>query len=59
LKYSPLLADRQPHIVIRGIIGEMGAVRVRANAETRDEARKLASSGESVGDLAPVDVSAC
>jgi Transglycosylase SLT domain/SPOR domain len=40
-KYATILADREPHLVIRGVIGDMGAARVRVGTDTRDEANKL------------------
>jgi hypothetical protein len=46
VKYSAglVLADREPHLVVRGIIGEMAAVRVRIDAETRNEGLKLCAT---------------
>jgi hypothetical protein len=41
LKYPAILAGREPHVVLRDVIGEMGAARVRAGAETRADAEKL------------------
>jgi hypothetical protein len=41
MKYATILADHEPRLVIRGVIGDMGAARVRVDADTRDEANKL------------------
>lgn len=51
VKYSAgsLLADAEPHLVIRGRIGEMGAVRVRIGAETRAAGAKLCSALSAIG----------
>jgi hypothetical protein len=49
LKYSVILADREPHVVIRGVIGEMGAARVRVGADTRAEAAKLCADLRAAG----------
>jgi hypothetical protein len=35
--------------VIRGVIGEMGAARVRVDADTRAEANKLCANMRAVG----------
>ena len=43
-KYAAILADREPHVVIRGIIGEMGAARVRVDEDTRAGAEKLCAT---------------
>jgi hypothetical protein len=40
-RYPAILADREPHVVIRVIIGAMGAVRVRVGEGTRVGAEKL------------------
>jgi hypothetical protein len=40
-KYATIVADREPHVVIRGIIGEMGAARVRIGEDTQVAAKKL------------------
>jgi hypothetical protein len=46
VKYSagPILADREPHVFLHGLIGEMGAVRVRIEVETRAEGIKLCTA---------------
>jgi hypothetical protein len=48
-KYPAILADREPHVVIRGIIGEMGAARVRVGEDTRPEAEKLCTALKAAG----------
>jgi hypothetical protein len=41
-KYAAILAGHDhSHVVIRGVIGEMGAARVRVDSETRADATKL------------------
>ncbi len=49
LKYAAILAGQETHIVIRGVIGEMGAARVRVDADTRAEANKLCGNMRAVG----------
>ena len=44
LKYPAILAGRDPHFVIRGVIGDMGAVRARVGAETRADAAKMCAA---------------
>jgi hypothetical protein len=44
LKYPAILAGLEPHFVVRGIIGDMGAVRARVGAETRADAGKLCAA---------------
>jgi Transglycosylase SLT domain len=48
-KYSAILAGREPNFVIRGIIGDMGAVRARVGTETRAEAAKLCADLRAAG----------
>jgi transglycosylase-like protein with SLT domain len=48
-KYAAIIADREPHVVIRGIIGEMGAARVRVGEDTRDRAAKLCAALRAAG----------
>jgi hypothetical protein len=48
-KYAAILADREPHVVIRGIIGEMGAARVRVGEDTRVGAEKLCAALQAAG----------
>ena len=43
-KYSAILGGRKPHFVIRGIIGDAGAVRARAATETRADADKVCAA---------------
>jgi len=43
-KYAAIVGDREPHVVIRGILGNTGAVRVRIGADTRVEAEKLCAA---------------
>jgi Transglycosylase SLT domain/SPOR domain len=48
-KYAAIVANREPHVVIRGIIGQMGAARVRVGADTRVEAAKLCAALRAAG----------
>jgi len=48
-KYAAIIADRAPHVVIRGIIGEMGAARVRVGEDSRGEAAKLCAALRAAG----------
>jgi hypothetical protein len=48
-KYAAIIADREPHVVIRGIIGEMGAARVRVGEDTRGGAAKLCAALRAAG----------
>jgi hypothetical protein len=48
-KYATIVAGRAPHVVIRGIIGQMGAARVRIGEETQAEARKLCAALRAAG----------
>jgi hypothetical protein len=48
-KYAGILAGREPHFVIRGVIGDMGAVHVRVGAETRADASKLCTDLRGAG----------
>ena len=43
-KYPAILGSREPHIVVRGIVGDMGAVRARAATETRADADKVCAA---------------
>jgi hypothetical protein len=43
-KYSAILGGREPHFVVRGIVGDMGAVRARAATETRADADKVCAA---------------
>jgi hypothetical protein len=48
-KYAAILAGREPHFVVRGVIGDMGAVHVRVGAETRADAAKLCTDLHTAG----------
>jgi hypothetical protein len=39
-----IVGDREPHVVIRGKIGDMGAARVRIGANTQVDAAKLCAA---------------
>jgi Transglycosylase SLT domain/SPOR domain len=54
LKYPAILAGREPHVVLRDVIGEMGAARVRAGAETRADAAKLCAELRAAGSYCDV-----
>jgi hypothetical protein len=54
LKYPALLAGREPHVVVRDVIGEMGAARVRAGAENRMDAAKLCAELRAAGSYCDV-----
>ena len=54
LRYPAILADQEPHVVIRGIIGDMGAARVHVLAETRAEAAKLCAKLRAAGSYCDV-----
>jgi hypothetical protein len=43
-KYPGILGSRDPHLVVRGIVGDMGAVRARAATETRADADKVCAA---------------
>jgi len=43
-KYAAIVGDREPHVVIRGSLGDMGAARVRIGADTQVEAAKLCAA---------------
>jgi hypothetical protein len=43
-KYPAILGGRDPHFVVRGIVGDMGAVRARAATETRADADKVCAA---------------
>jgi Transglycosylase SLT domain len=40
-KYETLVAGREPHVVIRGVLGQAGAARVRLGEDSRADAQKL------------------
>jgi len=48
-KYPAILTDREPHIVIRGIIGQMGSAQVRVDEDTRVGAEKLCAALKAAG----------
>jgi hypothetical protein len=48
-RYTAILADREPRIVVRGVVGQMGAARVRVDEETRDGADRLCASLRAAG----------
>jgi hypothetical protein len=48
-KYAAIVVGREPHVVIRGIIGQAGAARVRIGADTRAEAEKLCAALRAAG----------
>jgi hypothetical protein len=48
-KYTAIVADRELHVVIRGIIGQMGAARVRLCEDSRDAAQKLCAALKAAG----------
>jgi hypothetical protein len=43
-KYAAIIGDREPHVVIRGNLGDMGAARVRIGADTQADAAKLCAA---------------
>jgi hypothetical protein len=43
-KYAAIVGEREPHVVIRGHVGDTGAARVRIGADTRVEADKLCAA---------------
>jgi len=48
-KYAAIVGDREPHVVIRGIIGQSGAARVRVGEDTRGGAEKLCTALRAAG----------
>jgi len=48
-KYPAILTEREPHVVIRGIMGEMGAAQVRVDEDTRVGAEKLCAALKAAG----------
>jgi hypothetical protein len=48
-KYAAIVGDREPHVVIRGILGEMGAARVRIGADTQADAARLCAALRAAG----------
>lgn len=49
LRFAAILTGREPHVVIRGIIGDTGAVHVQIGADTRSEGAKLCADLRAVG----------
>jgi hypothetical protein len=47
--YAAILADREPHVVIKALMGEMGAARVRVGEDTRIGADKLCAALKAAG----------
>jgi hypothetical protein len=43
-KYAAIVGDREPHVVVRGSLGDMGAARVRIGTDTQVEAAKLCAA---------------
>lgn len=54
VKYPTILANRDPYVVIRGTIGEMGAAHVRVNEDTRPQAEKLCAALKAAGSYCEV-----
>jgi hypothetical protein len=48
-KYAAIVADREPHVVIRGVIGQAGAARVRLGEDTQAAAEKLCAALRGAG----------
>ena len=48
-KYVAIIGEREPHVVIRGIIGNMGAARIRIGADTQVEAAKVCAALRAAG----------
>jgi hypothetical protein len=48
-KYAAIVAGREPHVVIRGMIGQAGAARVRVGEDTRAGADKLCAALRAAG----------
>jgi hypothetical protein len=49
VKYAAIVADREPHVVVRGFLGNMGAVRVRVGTDTQAEGAKLCAALRAAG----------
>jgi transglycosylase-like protein with SLT domain len=43
-KYAAIVGNREPHVVVRGVLGYMGAARVRIGADTQVDATKLCAA---------------
>ncbi|HLH92514.1 MAG TPA: lytic transglycosylase domain-containing protein [Xanthobacteraceae bacterium] len=48
-KYAAIVGDRTPHVVMHGIMGNMGSARVRIGEETRAGATKLCAALRTAG----------
>jgi hypothetical protein len=48
-KYAAIPAGLEPHLVIKGIIGDMGAVHARVGTDTRAEGDKLCAKLRAAG----------
>jgi transglycosylase-like protein with SLT domain len=48
-KYAAIVAGREPHVVIRGVIGHAGAARVRIGEDTRPAAENLCAALRAAG----------
>jgi hypothetical protein len=48
-KYAAIVGGREPKLVVRGIIGNMGAVRVHVATDTRGEADKICAQLSAAG----------
>jgi hypothetical protein len=48
-KYAAIVAHHEPQLVVRGIIGQMAAVRVRVATDTRGEADKICGQLRATG----------
>ena len=48
-KYAAIVGDREPRVVIRGVIGQAGAARVRVGEDTRAAAEKLCATLRAAG----------
>ena len=48
-KYAAIVADRGTHVVIRGVLGQMGAALVRVGEDTRVRADKLCAALKAAG----------
>jgi hypothetical protein len=42
--YAAIVGDREPHVVVRGIPGDMGAARVRIGADSQVDAVRLCAA---------------
>ena len=49
MKYEAIVAGREPHVVIRGMLGQAGAARVRLGEDNRADAQKLCATLRAAG----------